>query len=276
MSLQIGDVVVIHGLVNAAQYNGLTGTIIALAGAQDRFSMQLLVNGKKKTLAIKTANLTKFQEEKGRNEEAHGRSGTSNTQNLDVTRYQLRHITVEEQEKTQVHHQNEQGPRAQQWRTKWTRTPRTTVADQMAKDPVHDRGGPDGQDNGQYNGSDGQDNGRVVTKNHVKAEPSTFTKISELDEENLDHYEHIEVEDEIGSDNDSREGKIPDQIDQTTNLHNQSENKNPPNQIFSKDNKDKESSSQDEKHDLPEEMNKEQENIATSEASTLIKTRKIP
>ena len=38
--------------------------------------------------------------EKGRNEEAHGRSGTSDIQNLDLTRYQLRHITVGEQEKT--------------------------------------------------------------------------------------------------------------------------------------------------------------------------------
>ena len=78
--------------------------------------------GKQKKISeARLAHLTKFQEEKGRNEEAHGRSGTSNTQNLDVTRYQLRHITVEEQEKTQVHHQNEQGPRAQQWRTRWPR-----------------------------------------------------------------------------------------------------------------------------------------------------------
>jgi hypothetical protein len=66
---------------------------------------------------------------KGRSSQNHGRSGTSNTQNQDLTRYQLRHITVEEQENTH-------------------------------------RGGPDGQDNGQYNGSDGQDNGRMVTKNH--------------------------------------------------------------------------------------------------------------
>jgi hypothetical protein len=116
----------------------------------------------------------------------------------------------------------------------------------------------------------------VVIRDHVNADTTTFPKISGLDEENLDYYEHIEVEDEIDSDNDSksREGNMPDQTDQTTNLHNQSENKNPPNQIFSKDNKDNESSRQDEKHDPPEEM--EQENIATSEASTLIRTRKTP
>ena len=59
---------------------------------------------------------------------------------------------------------------------------------------------------------------------------------------------------------------MPDQTDQTTNLHNQSENENPPNQKISKDNKDNKSSSQDEKHDPPEEMNKEQNSIATSEA----------
>lgn len=60
--LQVGDTVTIDGLAKAKQYNGLKG-VIGSVQPDGRFGVSVTVNGAKKTLALKSDNLTKVEEE---------------------------------------------------------------------------------------------------------------------------------------------------------------------------------------------------------------------
>ena len=56
--LPSGTAVTLHGLVSAAQYNGLTGTVTSYLAAKGRYAVVLYIGPQGKTLSLNPANLS--------------------------------------------------------------------------------------------------------------------------------------------------------------------------------------------------------------------------
>jgi hypothetical protein len=177
---------------------------------------------------------------------------------------------VEEQEKTQVHHQNEQGPEGQD-NDRVVDHVMESKTDSDNDSESREGNKPDHTDQHNFHNQSENKNPPNASKDPGESAQKPYKGSKHNKHSQLGRYEHTlysrtsSVSLQRGAPATEATNKL---LKETMKEVAQSE----------EDKKDKESSSQDENHDPPEEVEqkKEQENLATSDVCTLIRTGKTP